>query len=95
MPSLFSVIRNRSRRASTRVASASTSSRRSLSRSSGSRGVVTTRPSTLDTTLLVTTTMSPSLSQGAAAAIDAARLSPGPNSGSPLTGNSRNPPEAA
>ena len=82
----FSVIRVRPLRASTRTASASISLRRNASRSSGSAGAATMRPSHLDTTLLVTTTTSSSRSHGAAAAMAAARSSPGRNSGSPGTG---------
>ena len=82
----FSVISVRPLRASTRTASASMSLRRSASRSSGSVGAATMRPSHLDSTLLVTTTTSSSRSHGAAAAIAAARSSPGRNSGSPATG---------
>ena len=86
-PSAFSVISVRPLRASTRTASASISLRRSVSRAPRDRRARRTiRPSHLDTTLLVTTRTSPSRSQGAAAAIAAARSSPGRNSGSPVTG---------
>ena len=77
-PRLFSVISVRPLRASTRTASASISLRRNASRSSGSCGAGTMRPSHLDSTLLVTTTTSSSRSHGAAAASAAARSSPGP-----------------
>ena len=52
----------------------------------------TTRPSTLDTALEVTTTTSPSSIHGAAAAIAPARSSPGRKSGSPTTGMTRTSP---
>src|SRR3712207_18536 len=78
------------RRATTRTVCSSMARCRAASRSSpGATG--TKRPSTLDTTLEVTTTTSPSASQGAAPANAAARSSPGENSGSPRTGRTVSP----
>lgn len=85
-PIAFSVIRVRPLRASTRTASSSMSLRRRVSRSSGSDGAATMRPSHLETTLLVTTRTSPSRSHGAASASEPTRSSPGRNSGRPGTG---------
>ena len=66
MPRWFSVISVRARRARMRTDSSNTSLRRIRSRSSGSVGTRTSRPSTLDTILLVTTTTSPERSHRAA-----------------------------
>src|SRR3954463_2413241 len=78
------------RRATTRTASSSTACSRTFSRSAPG-GTGTSRPSTFETTLDVTTTTSPSASQDAASAIAAARSSPGANSGSPATGTTARP----
>ena len=67
----------------TRTVSVSTTLCRAASRPAGSAGAGTSRPSTLDTALEVTTTTSPSSIHGAAAAIARARSSPGRRSGSP------------
>ena len=83
-PSLFGTIRVRPRRASTRSDSASTSSRRSASRASGSVGRRHQPALHLGHDLAGDRRRtSPSASQGAASARAAARSSPGRNSGSP------------
>src|SRR4051812_24205098 len=89
-PCRVSTMRSGPRRATTRTDSASIARWRAASRSSPG-STATSRPSTLEITLLVTTTTSPSASQGAAAAIAPARSSPGENSGSPGTGWTERP----